>query len=231
VTELDSTSDHQYAELVVETGEGVGRTLVWHRDDQPSCLRGVSGTVLVKNLSRGVAYVFCLYEGDDIESPSQCQGVKTLPSWEARAWIVNEKMPMWLALFVVIAIVCALVGAGSVICAFWQKPTLLALSSRVVKVRTSRTEAVVMPKQHKVKKMEVKLQEDCASIRSDPSYVSVQRASKVSLFAFRFRAWLRKVENGDISVQPPEADWNSGRGGERKLSASVATVSTACSHL
>ncbi|XP_065344220.1 uncharacterized protein LOC135942164 [Cloeon dipterum] len=181
-----------------------GLTLVWHDVQDISslnCAENFSKEYAVENLTREKTYVFCLVEGKRIETPSQCKGVTIKPAWESRAWFTNKSMPMWIGIFVVIAIACALVGAFSVILAFWRKPTLLALHSRVVKVRTSKTEAVVMPKQSKKNKTEP--QADNASIHSDPSYVTVRRANRVSLVAFRFREWLRKVENGEISPKDP----------------------------
>ncbi|CAB3368205.1 Hypothetical predicted protein [Cloeon dipterum] len=179
-------------------------TLVWHDVQDISslnCAENFSKEYAVENLTREKTYVFCLVEGKRIETPSQCKGVTIKPAWESRAWFTNKSMPMWIGIFVVIAIACALVGAFSVILAFWRKPTLLALHSRVVRVRTSKTEAVVMPKQSKKNKTEP--QADNASIHSDPSYVTVRRANRVSLVAFRFREWLRKVENGEISPKDP----------------------------
>ncbi|XP_059483357.1 leucine-rich repeat transmembrane protein FLRT3-like [Neocloeon triangulifer] len=203
----ERSKDTGPAEVVVRIGvDQGGLTLAWHSNGQDlKCDRDIKRPEhFVGNLSRDVAYVFCLFEGMEIVSPSQCQGLTTQPPWEARPWILNKQMPVWVSVSVAIAILCALVGAGAVICAAWQKPTLLALSSRVVKVRTSNTEAVVMPKPAKKQcKKGQNAEGDGVSIRSDPSYVSVVKASKVSLVAFRFREWLRKVDNGEIEPSGP----------------------------
>lgn len=113
-----------------------------------NCLTIVSTTVFIKDLQPSTVYTFCaLMRNQPMQTPFQCKAYQTQTPFKHQAWINQGKKLIYITSFLMVLLLCFVIGGILTYLIIRTKPTLIKGSKRVVLVNNKTKDVMILPGQ------------------------------------------------------------------------------------